>query len=166
MEFDEPGWQLIDDFVQQLAAGRKPETVRRYARVRDQLTHFLDTAEMSFDLGVGPATLLEAEREFHEHGAFWLIYGPEELVACLPGFISQPWLPDSAAGARVQISVIVRLVDSLGRAGTVSPAAIADVKRAITYERHQLERRSAVSEPDERATHIPQRLLRKPAAEW
>lgn len=166
MEIDEPGWPLIDDFIQELAEGRKPETVRRYAQVRDRLTCFLDTAELAFDLGPGPATLLEAEREFHEHGAFWLLYGPTELVVCLPGFISAPWLPDSAAAARVQISVVARLVDSLGRSGAVAPSAIVDAKRAITYARHELERRSAASAPDEHATQIPHRLLRKPGAEW
>jgi len=166
MEFDEPGWQLIDDFVLQLAVGRNPETVRRYGRVRDRLTYFLDTADMSFDLGVGPATLLDAEREFHEHGAFWLIYGPGELVECLPGFISRPWLPDSAAAARVQISVVARLAESLRDESTVSPTSIAGMKLAVTYARHQVERRSASADPDPRATDIPQRLLRKPATEW
>jgi hypothetical protein len=75
-------------------------------------------------------------------------------------------LPESAGAARVQISVVARLVDSLARSSAVSPAAIVDVKRAITYARHELERRSAASAPDEHATQIPHRLLRKPGTEW
>jgi hypothetical protein len=166
MEFDEPGWPLIDDFVQQLAVGRKPETVRRYARVRDRLTHFLDTAEMAFDLGVSEMTLLEAEREFHEHGAFWLIYGPQELVTCLPGFISEPWLAGSAAEARVQISVVSRLVASLHKAGLITTAAHADSVRAVDYARRQLDNRSALQSQAAEAVKIPPRMLRKPPAEW
>ncbi len=166
MEFDEPGWQLIDDFMQQLAIGRKPQTVRRYARVRHRMTHFLDTADMTFDLGTASATLLELEREFHEQGAFWLIFGPDELVACLPGFISRAWLPDSVAEARMQISVVARLIESLSRDGLIAAPAYAKAKRALVYARHELDARSAGAAPDEHATDIPRRLLRKPTVEW
>ena len=166
MELDEPGWPLIDDFVHQLSEGRKPETTRRYERVRQRLTHFLDTAEMAFDLGTAEMTLLEAEREFHEHGAFWLLYGPTELVACLPGFISEPWLAESAGEARVQISVVSRLVAALHKSGLITAVSHADAVRAVAYARKQLDRRSALQSRDSGEIKIPRRLLGKPTAEW
>jgi hypothetical protein len=164
MDIDEPGWQLIDDFVERLAEGRKPETTRRYARTRHRLTYFLDTADMSFDLGPGSATLLDAEREFHPHGAFWLLYGPDELVACLPGFVSEPWLPEAITESRVQISVASRLIDELARAGEVTAAAAAEAGRAMTYARHQLDKRSR--RPDESPARLTRRLLGNPGADW
>jgi hypothetical protein len=166
MELDEPGWPLIDDFVRQLAEGRKPETIRRYDRVRCRLTHFLDPASMAFDLGVAEATLLEAEREFHEHGAFWLLYGPAELAECLPGFVSEPWLPSSVVESRVQISMVTRLVASLHKAGMITATSRTDVERAAAYARHLLDKRSSVPSQDSGTVDIPQRLLGKPPAEW
>ena len=95
MDPSEPGWQLLDDFFAKEASGRAEATVRRYGRVRDRLTQFLDTGEMSPWLGTHPGTLLSAEREFHDNGAFWQLFGPDELVCVLPGFLLEPWLPES-----------------------------------------------------------------------
>ena len=58
MDPDEPGWQLLDDFFAKEASGRAEATVRRYVRVRDRLTQFLDAGYMSRWLGTEPATLL------------------------------------------------------------------------------------------------------------
>lgn len=170
MDLDEPGWQLLDDFFAKEASGRAEPTVRRYVRVRDRLTQFLDTAEMSRWLGTHPATLLSAEREFHELGAFWQLFGPDELVCVLPGFLLEPWLPESLGEARTQISLASRLLSHLSRKRlldfSVVRCAYGEAEAAVKQARVELEARSAAHEPDEHAQDMPSRFRQQPGPQW
>lgn len=170
MDPDEPGWQLLDDFFAAESSGRAEPTVRRYARVRDRLTHYLDTADMSSWLGIDPATLLSAERQFHHSGAFWQLFGPGELVCVVPGLLSEPWLPESLGEGRTQISLVSRLLSHLSRQelvdATVFGSAHRDAEAAVRRARVELEARSTASEPDEWAQKMPRRFRQEPGPQW
>lgn len=170
MDPDEPGWQLLDDFFAKEARGRAEATVRRYARVRDRLTQFLDTADMSRWLGTDPATLLAAEREFHELGAFWQLFGPDELVCVLPGFLLEPWMPESHGEGRTQISLVSRLLSHLSRKRlldfSVVRCAYWESEAAVKQARIDLEARSAARDPDEHAQEMPRRFHQEPGPQW
>ena len=170
MDPDEPGWQLLDDFFAKEASGRAEATVRRYARVRDRLTQFLDTGDMSRWLGAHPAILLSAEREFHQDGAFWQLFGPDELVCVLPGVLQEPWLPESLGEARTQISLVSRLLKHMSRMRLLDLALFAcaylEAESAVKQARVDLEARSAAKEPDERAQEMPDRFKQQPGPQW
>lgn len=170
MDIDEPGWPLIDDFFAKEAYGHAEATVRRYARVRHRLTQFLDTGDMADWLGPHPATLLSAEREFHECGAFWQLFGPDELVCVLPGFLIEPWLPEGLGEARTQISLVSRLLSHLSRKRlldfSVVRRACWDAEAAVKQARIDLEARSAARAPDEHAQEMPSRFKQQPGPQW
>jgi len=170
MNPDDPGWPLLDDFFAKEASGRAEATVRRYVRVRDRLTQFLDTADMSPWLGTHPATLLCAEREFHESGAFWQLFGPDEVVYVLPGFLHEEWLPPSLGEARTQISLVSRLLSHLSRTRlldfSVVRCAYWEAEAAVKQARVDLEERSAAREPDEWAQNMPLRFRQEPGPQW
>jgi hypothetical protein len=170
MDLDEPGWPLLDDFFAAEADGRAQATVRRYARVRGRLTQFLDTGDLADWLGSHPAILLSAEREFHEHGAFWQLFGPDELVCVLPGFLLGPWLPEGLGEARTQISLLSRLLSHLSRAQlldlSVVRGAYGDAEEAVRQARSALEARSAAREPEVGAKGLPTRFRREPGPRW
>lgn len=161
MAFDEPGWQLLDDFFAHEAAGRTESTLRRYERVRDRLTGYLDVGDMAECLGTHPATVLDAERQFHEQGAFWLLFGPDELVCCLSPFLQEPWLPAGRSEARTQVSLVGRLLDHLRRKRlldfSVVRCAYWDAEAAVEQARREI--RERVPTVDPWATQIPGRLL-------
>lgn len=168
MHIDEPGWPLIDDFFAHEADGKAAATVRRYARVRARLTHFLDTGDMALGLGTHPATLLEAEREFHDGGAFWTLFGAPELVCCLPSFLHETWLPESTADARAQISLVGRLLTHLSRGGHLAHVDVGcaywDAEAAVKRARRALADRA--QESDDHATRMPDRLRQQPGPQW
>lgn len=158
MDIDTPGWPLIDDFFAEQAAGRAAATVRRYARVRSRLYAFLDTADMTLGLGSTPAALLEAERQFHASGAFWVLFGADELACCLPSFLHETWLPVGVGEARTQISLVARLGPRLG-----SSCAGYEVRDAVVRARRQLAER-ADDEPG--AQRLPERFRRQEGPRW
>jgi len=165
MDIDEPGWPLIDDFFAALAEGRTAETTRRYERVRHRLYDFLDTGDMTLGLGTEQASLLEAERQFHDSGAFWSLLGADELVYCLPSFLHATWLPEGDGEARAQITVLARLLKSLARHDLdwqVTKCAYWEAEAAVTQARRDLKRRA--TEPDE--ARMPDRFLQQPGPEW
>ena len=170
MDADEPGWQLLDDFFAGEASGRAEATVRRYVRVRDRLMQFLDTADMSPFLGTHPGSLLSAEREFHDSGAFWQLFGPDELVCVLPGFLLEPWTPASLGEARTQISLVSRLLSYLSRKRlldfSVVRCAYWEAEAAVKQARVDLEVRSASREPDAWAREMPSRFRQGPGPQW
>lgn len=167
MDIDEPGWPLIDDFFRAEAEGKSAATVRRYARVRVRLMSFLDTGDMSLGLGTHPAALLEAERQFHDTGAFWSLFGPDELVCCLPSFLHENWLPESVGEARTQISLVARLLASLSRHRDFDWQATAcawyDAEAAVKRARRELADRSIESAEHER---MPSRFHQPPGPQW
>jgi hypothetical protein len=143
MDIDEPGWPLIDDFFEGLAQGRKAETVRRYVRVRHRFYDYLDLDDMTQWLRPADATLLAAEREFCREGAFWTVLGTEALLQCLPGFVAVDVLPSGTAEARMQVSVVgrllkhlrhLRLVDrTMTRPYNVATRAVGRANLVLTY---------------------------------
>jgi hypothetical protein len=158
MDHDEPGWPLIDDFFSSAADGRSLATARRYLRVRSRLYAFLDTADMTLGLGSEPASLLEAERQFHVSGAFWTLFGPDELACCLPSFLHETWLPASTAEARTQISLVGRLLPRLG-----SSCGRHEAEAAVVRARRQLaERPAPVVDPP----HLPERFRQQEGPRW
>ncbi|MBC7630611.1 hypothetical protein [Aeromicrobium sp.] len=167
---DEPGWQLIDDFISEEGSTRTATTTRRYERMRARLTYFLDTADMADSLGAQNATLLEAEREFHEQGAFWQVFGPDELVCCLPAFLADPWIPGSVVQARTQISLTGRLLTYLSRRRLLDfslvRCAFLEAEAAVVQARADLSVRARAAEPDEWAADVPARLRQEPGPQW
>lgn len=161
MDLDEPSWPLIDDFFAELARRRSAVTVRRYVRIHHRLVGFLDTADMTLGLGDDRAKLLEAEREFHDSGAFWILYGSAELVECLPSFLHESWLPRGVTEARMQVSVTSRLLDHLMRQGLidgfVSREVLAGVCRAIDQARRDVE--TGAAEQSAGPQTMPRRFL-------
>ena len=158
MDHDEPGWPLIDDFFTSEAEGRSVATVRRYHRVRARLYDFLDTADMTLGLGADPAALLEAERQFHVSGAFWTLYGVDELASCLPSFVHETWLPTSTGEARTQISLVGRLLPRLGPAG-----GLAGAEDAVARARRELAARPPV---DDTPPRMPDRFRQQDGPRW
>jgi len=168
MDIDEPGWPLIDDFFRAEGDGKSAPTARRYERVRQRLTTFLDTGDMALGLGTGEATLLEAERQFHDTGAFWTLFGPEELVCCLPSFVHETWLPEASGEARTQISLVGRLLTALRRRQDIDwrlvSCAYYEAQAAVAQARRDIADRpvgiSTVS------TEMPARMRRDPGPTW
>ena len=170
MILDEPGWQLIDDFFLHEGQGRSESTARRYERIRSRLTEFLDLADMADSLGTHPATLLEAEREFHEHGAFWQLFGADELVCCLPAFLSDGWMPRSLGESRTQISLVGRLLTHLRRNQvldfSVVRCAFWEAEAAVKAARDNVAARASTAKPDDWSTDIPARLRDQRSTDW
>lgn len=171
MDIDEPGWTVIDDFFERLAAGRKPETCRRYARTRLRLYDYLDVDDMAAWLGPDDATLLAAEREFLRAGAVWGLFGIDGLLRCLPGFLTEEHLPTSAAEARMQISVIDRLLLRLRTLHAVPAESVrwwVLARRAAREARWDLETRLGTrpSALQQAVDHIDARFRRRPGPQW
>ena len=167
MDADEPGWPIFDDFFRTESEGRAAATVRRYAAVRGRLYAFLDTADMTLGLGTQPADLLEAERQFHTSGAFWTLFGPDELVCCLPSFVHDTWLPSGLADARAQVSLAGRLLTHLGQRPELDRQAVScamyEAQDAIARARRALGRRA---EGPAEQPRMPDRFLQHPGDTW
>lgn len=168
MDADDPGWPLIDDVFRRLAEGRSPTTVRRHARVRGRLYAFLDTGDMALGLGTAAADLLDAERRLHHSGAFWSLYGPVELVRCLPSFVHETWLPPGLAEASAQVSLVSRLLRHLDRPADVDggdmSGAMAEAEHAVAHARRALLSR-ATTTPTE-PPRMPDRFRQHPGPTW
>ncbi|AWB92659.1 hypothetical protein [Aeromicrobium chenweiae] len=178
MDFEEPGWPLIDNFFVRLAEGRKAETVRRYARVRLRLYDFLDVDDMIEWLGPDDATLLAAEREFLRDGAVWTVFGLGGVLRCLPGFLTEAQLPTSGAEARMQVSVVSRFVTDLRNRHLVPREdvhALLVARRAAmrARDRLQLEQKLRAAGPDSglhraiaEIDRVHERFRQQPGPQW
>lgn len=136
----------LSEFLVQMCTGRRPQTSARYIRVLGHLGRF--AAEVELDvvarpLGTDCATLLGCEREFGRGGAFWRIFGYDELVCCLPGFIEGEWLLPQRADARTQVSLTARLLPWLRRRGIIDMSLCAcaywDAEYAVKKARARLD---------------------------
>ncbi|WP_156464635.1 hypothetical protein [Aeromicrobium sp. Root495] len=120
---------------------RTPPTRARYARVESRLHEFLDDVDVAPFIGTGPAALLVAERERERAGAFLRIFGFDELVCCLEGFLLDPWLPVHAGERRTQISLAKRLLEHMRLQGwfdqMIVSCAYYDTKNAIERARRE-----------------------------
>lgn len=169
MDLDEPGWPLIDDFFLGLAEGRRPETARRYARVRHRLYDFLDTDDMRQWLDPDEATLLAAEREFAREGAVRAVVDLEGLLRCLPGFVGEEPLPTGDAEARMQISVVGRLVVHV-RDDHLAPGehqqSVAVATRAVRRARLAVDTRHDDPALQVTLDQINDRFKQQPGPQW
>lgn len=147
MDCDEPSWPLVDDFFAELAFGRSAGTVRRYVRVRHRLLVLVDAADV-----------VDASGQL----------GGAELIACLPDFVAEEYLPTGATQARMQVSVAARLVQHLLRDRLVERALpgekLAEVYLALERARHYIDTRTADFEVAN--TTMPARFLQRPGARW
>jgi hypothetical protein len=166
MDIDDPAWPLLDDFVRQLADGRTPATIRHHARVRRRLYSFLDTADMTLGLGGASAVLLEAERQFHDSGAFWQLFGPDELVGCLPSFLHETWLPAGAQEARHQVTVVGRLLTFLDRSGSIDRRRVASAFRQAKDAVEQARRGIAERPVPAVEASLPLRFRQEEGPRW
>jgi hypothetical protein len=114
--FDD-GWrpsidQVLDDFARDGAVARHPASSGRFAATRTRLVAYLAT-DAQHALHRDERALLLSEREFAPEGAFSRIFGPEVLLAALPGFLEPGWLPRQLFDARFQIRFVELLCDWL-----------------------------------------------------
>lgn len=120
----------------------QPATARRYERVMAHLFTFLDSVDVSNQLGTGPAALLESERQFGRSGAFFRVLGFDELVCCLADFVAPEWLLPADVDARTQISLTSRLLKRLQREQLIEMpivyCAYLDTQSAIREARRRL----------------------------
>lgn len=167
MDADEPGWPIIDDFFRAEIEGRSVVTAHRYLRVRGRLMVFLETGDMALGLGTQTAALLDAERQFHDAGAFWTLFGPAELVCCLPSFVHDTWLPGGLAEARTQVSLVARLLTHLSRQRLIdrrlTSGALHEAEAAVAHARRRLAERPAT--PSGGAS-MPDRFRQQPGPQW
>lgn len=107
--------EALQAFFTEACSGRSPAIRRRYERVRAHLMRYLEVADVSRSLGTAPAALLEGERQFARDGAFLRLFGFEELICCIPDFLSESWMMPVRADARAQISLSERMLRWLSR---------------------------------------------------
>ncbi len=117
-------------------------TAERYQRVLEHLLHYLDVVDVAEMLGQGPEILLTSERQFSRENAFFRIFGFDELVCCLPGFIEVGWLLPHPGDARSQVSLVGRLLKRLHRDRLIDMGVIAcaylEAEGAVADARHRL----------------------------
>lgn len=129
----------LQRFVAEEAFDVTRSTADRYERVLEHLLTFLDEVDVAPHLGTGPATLLASERQFGERGAFFRVFGFDELVVCLAGFVENDWLLPARVDARTQISLTGRLLTRLRRDGLLDMFSVAcaflDTEAAVALAR-------------------------------
>jgi hypothetical protein len=122
-------------FVEQVAG--KPEgTVRRYEVVRQHLMVFLQTADVDDVLAPQQVSLVQQARR--SGAGFFAVCDLNDMVACLPHFVSGEWLLPSDVDARTQVRLASRLVTWLettgelnsSPGGSTSPDALASITSA------------------------------------
>lgn len=128
----------LERFIAEESVGRTSATARRYQRVLVRLLQMLDTLDVASYLGTGPAGLLEVERDFGREGAFFRLFGYDELVCCLPALLEPPWLPQAAGERRTQISIVDRLLRRLRQDHVLDMAVVA----CAVWEAHAAVRRA------------------------
>lgn len=100
---------LLEEFFADEGSRVADRTRVRYGRVHALLLRFLEEVDVTDLLGSEPQTVLAMEREFGRTGAFQRLHDPEELVCCLPTFLSADWLLPDPADARSQLALTERL---------------------------------------------------------
>ncbi|MGH1562197.1 hypothetical protein [Mumia sp. DW29H23] len=110
---------ILADFLADVQRDRTARTQRAYADVVQHLQRYLDTADMCRHLGTYGGTLLTQEREISgAAGSFFRLFGPGELIFCLPGFLEEPWLLTTPQ-PRSHLALTDRLLRWLDRRGVV-----------------------------------------------
>lgn len=137
---------VLEAFLRYVGTGRAEATQTRYRRVIDHLHQYLDSADVAFWLGTEPAELIACEREFEADHAMARIFGMDELLCVLPGFLAPLWLMGRPADARTQVSLIDRMVHTdlvrgLAQEGHLG-CVIHDCVRAVRDARAELALRS------------------------
>ena len=146
-------------FFEAEAFSRTSPTRARYARVEARLHEFLDDVDVAPFLGAGPAALLVAERERERTGAFLRLFGFDELLCCLEGFLLDPWLPVHVGERRTQISLVDRLLRHMRIQGwfDMQLVACAFLDAEVAIERARLD--AAGRRPVQRSSIAGLRLV-------
>lgn len=111
--------QVLDDFERDGAIARHPATARRFAATRTRLLAYLAT-DAQHALLPDERLLLQAERQFGPDGAFARVFGPEVLIAALPGFLEPGWLPRQVYDGRLQVRFVELLCQWVVARGLVN----------------------------------------------
>lgn len=101
--------EMLVPFFEQQTAEKTGRRLRRVREVERHLREYLETAGHRA-LDSESLALLNLERSFEPEGAFTRCMRAEELLFTLRTFIEPAWLPDDRVQARVQVSVVDRLV--------------------------------------------------------
>lgn len=132
----------LQRFVAAEALDVGPRTAERYQRVLDHLLRYLHSINVAPVLGEGPAAILVKERQFGRESAFFRVFGFDELIVCIPGFLEPPWLMSVGADARSQVSLMARLMNRLRRDGLIDMSIVAcaywDAESAVEQARRSL----------------------------
>ena len=130
-----------------------PSTRERYQRVLAHLLHYLDTVDVAPYLGTGPATLLASERQFVSENAFFRIFGFDELVCCLEGFVEPRHLLPKRGEARSQVRLVEKLLKRLRRDQLIDMPVVAcayfDAEEAVARARRFLASHAAQDMTDD-----------------
>lgn len=119
---------LLNQFFAEQASRRSPAVQRRYERVHQHLALFLAKADLSSLLTPYERAALDAERRLG--GVFLDALGFDELVVCLPLFLSPDWRLTPAMDARAQVSLTGKLIAWLDDGDHFAP----DMVRCAVYE--------------------------------
>lgn len=133
-------------FLTDVQRDRTARTQRAYADVVQHLQRYLDTADMRQHLGTDDGTLLTQERDLTgSEGSFFRLFGPGELIFCLPGFLEGAWLATTPQ-PRSHIALTGRLLRWLDRRGVVGSdyrCAWYDADAAVRQARQERRRASS-----------------------
>ena len=122
--------EILESFFVGSCDDKLPATAQRYTRVRTQLQLFLEADGWEF-LTPDAAALLELERAFTPRNGFGRLFGAEDLLYALHGFLGPRWLLPGVQDRRTQVSLTRRLVQWLCSASLVDRAWHADAVRGV-----------------------------------
>lgn len=99
---------LVPFFVEQTAE----KTGKRLRRVQEVERHLREYLEVAGHRGLSAEGLgiLNFERQFHPDSAFIRCMRADDLLYTLATFIEPAWLPDDPVQARVQVSIVEKLM--------------------------------------------------------
>ena len=122
--------EVLDAFAQKSVIARHPATNRRVRETRAKLARYL-AADAGQILDPHQRALLTAEQQFDPDGAATRIFGPDVLVAALPGFLATGRLPRLRPDARAQILIVEALADWVASRGMVGTAGTGELTSAV-----------------------------------
>ncbi|MBP3035066.1 hypothetical protein J2M53_02195 [Arthrobacter sp. zg-ZUI100] len=116
----QPIQAILDSFFIMSSVGKQSATAARYGRVEARLRQYLETEGWRY-LAQDDRDLLGLECAFNPHNAFARLFGAEDLLYTLGGFLEPDWLLPGLQDRRTQISLIPRLVQWLCNCHLLDP---------------------------------------------